>query len=237
MERHALLFRVKPGTEDRRRRDPRRPTGGPPTEIDAETRLLGTTVLMHGNVVVRTMEIEGSLPRVAAHLARQPRDPGRRARAEPVPAGAARHERPRGRARLLPALGDDAADAPRRARAPARRHPPRRAVPAAPRDRRRRRRRLHRRRRPAAPGRQRRACSARPSSATRTPSCASSRSSATSTRRSSTSSTRPRCSRSASAWPRTSPPASTSPTRTGCGGSSTDQLMTVVTDRRAAQVA
>ena len=71
MERHALLFRVKPGTEaavaeilGAYRR--------PPTEIDADTRLLGTTVLMHDNVVVRTMEIEGALPRVAAHLARQP---------------------------------------------------------------------------------------------------------------------------------------------------------------------
>lgn len=71
MERHALLFRVKPGTEDAvaailaayRR---------PPTEIDADTRLLGTTALMHANVVVRTMEIEGSLPKVAAHLARRP---------------------------------------------------------------------------------------------------------------------------------------------------------------------
>jgi hypothetical protein len=71
MERHALLFRVKPGTEaavaeilTAYRR--------PPTEIDADTRLLATTVLMYGNVVVRSMEIEGSLPRVAAHLARRP---------------------------------------------------------------------------------------------------------------------------------------------------------------------
>jgi hypothetical protein len=71
MERHALLFRVKPGTEDAvaailaayRR---------PPTQIDADTRLLGTTVLMHGNFVVRTMEIEGGLPKVVAHLARRP---------------------------------------------------------------------------------------------------------------------------------------------------------------------
>lgn len=71
MQRHALLFRVKPGTEaavaeilTAYRR--------PPTEIDADTRLLATTVLMYGNVVVRSMEIEGSLPRVAAHLARRP---------------------------------------------------------------------------------------------------------------------------------------------------------------------
>jgi hypothetical protein len=71
MQRHALLFTVRPGSEEAvaavlegyRR---------PPTEIDAETRLLGTTVLMHRNVVVRTMEIEGSIRKVAGHLARQP---------------------------------------------------------------------------------------------------------------------------------------------------------------------
>ena len=71
MERHALLFRVKPGTEDAVA-EILAAYQRPPTDIDAETRLLGTTVLMHGNVVVRTMQIEGSLPRVAAHLARQP---------------------------------------------------------------------------------------------------------------------------------------------------------------------
>lgn len=71
MTRHALLFRVKPGTEaavEEILAGYRRPA----TEIDDDTRLLGTTVLMHGTVVVRYMEIEGSLPKVAAHLARQP---------------------------------------------------------------------------------------------------------------------------------------------------------------------
>lgn len=71
MQRYALLFTVRPGSEEAvaavlegyRR---------PPTEIDAETRLLGTTVLMHRNVVVRTMEIEGNIRKVAGHLARQP---------------------------------------------------------------------------------------------------------------------------------------------------------------------
>jgi hypothetical protein len=71
MQRHALLFRVKPGTEDAVA-DVLAAYRRPPTEIDTETRLLGTTVLMHGNVVVRTMEIVGSLPKVAGHLARQP---------------------------------------------------------------------------------------------------------------------------------------------------------------------
>jgi hypothetical protein len=71
MERHALLFRVKPGTEAAVA-EILAAYQRPPTEIDADTRLLGTTVLMHSNVVVRTMQIEGSLPRVAAHLARRP---------------------------------------------------------------------------------------------------------------------------------------------------------------------
>jgi len=71
MQRHSLLFRIKPGTEahvaeilagyER-----------PETVIDDETRLLRTTVFMHGNVVVRTMDIEGSMQKVAAHLSRQP---------------------------------------------------------------------------------------------------------------------------------------------------------------------
>jgi SchA/CurD like domain len=71
MERHALLFRVKPGSEqavaailagyER-----------PATTIDEHTRLLGTTVFMHGTVVVRVMEIEGELRRVVAHLSRDP---------------------------------------------------------------------------------------------------------------------------------------------------------------------
>lgn len=71
MERHSLLFRIKPGTEAHVVAI----LAGyesPDTVIDDETRLLRTTVFMHGTVVVRTMDIEGSLPKVAAHLSRQP---------------------------------------------------------------------------------------------------------------------------------------------------------------------
>lgn len=71
MERYALMFRVKPGSEssvasiladyDR-----------PATTIDETTRLLGTTVFMFENVVVRVIEVEGDLRRVVGHLAGQP---------------------------------------------------------------------------------------------------------------------------------------------------------------------
>jgi hypothetical protein len=65
------MFRVKPGSESEVRSilaGYRRPA----TIIDDGTRLVATSVFMHGPIVVRVMDIEGSLPRAAAHLARQP---------------------------------------------------------------------------------------------------------------------------------------------------------------------
>ncbi|GAA3803757.1 hypothetical protein GCM10022403_042160 [Streptomyces coacervatus] len=71
MNRYALAFRVRPGTEQDVAEllstyDP------PKLEIDEETRLLGTAVFMKGNLVVRVMEIEGDLAKVAPHLAADP---------------------------------------------------------------------------------------------------------------------------------------------------------------------
>jgi hypothetical protein len=71
MERYALLFRIKPGSAS----TVASILAGyerPATEIDETTRLLSTTVFMHGTVVVRMIEIEGELRRVVAHLAQQP---------------------------------------------------------------------------------------------------------------------------------------------------------------------
>lgn len=71
MERHAVMFTVRPGTEDAVAEI----LAGyerPVAEIDDETRLLGTTVFMKGNVVVRVMDFEGRLERVMAHLSQQP---------------------------------------------------------------------------------------------------------------------------------------------------------------------
>jgi hypothetical protein len=71
MARHSLLFRIKPGSEARVA-EILAGYDRPETIIDEDTRLLRTTVFMHGTVVVRTMDIEGSMQKVAAHLSGQP---------------------------------------------------------------------------------------------------------------------------------------------------------------------
>jgi SchA/CurD like domain len=71
MQRYALAFTVKPGTEQQVA-GILGSYGRPVTEIDENTRLLGTTVFMQGNLVVRVLDIEGELPTVMQHLAAQP---------------------------------------------------------------------------------------------------------------------------------------------------------------------
>ena len=71
MERYALAFTVQPGTE-RQVADILSSYRRPLTHIDDHTRLLGTTVFMRGNLVVRVLDIEGALPTVMQHLAAQP---------------------------------------------------------------------------------------------------------------------------------------------------------------------
>jgi hypothetical protein len=71
VERHALTFAVRPGTEPDVQQIlsayPR-----PQTEIGDGARLLGTTVFLWGSRVVRMMDVEGPLPLVMRHLATQP---------------------------------------------------------------------------------------------------------------------------------------------------------------------
>jgi hypothetical protein len=71
MERHALTFTVRPGTEQEARRVlagyPR-----PDTEIEGGARLLGTSVFLWRNRVLRVMDVEGPLPLIMRHLATQP---------------------------------------------------------------------------------------------------------------------------------------------------------------------
>ncbi|MBB5825923.1 SchA/CurD-like domain-containing protein [Micromonospora carbonacea] len=71
MERHALTFTVRPGTEQEARRVlagyPR-----PATEIDGGARLLGTSVFFWRNRVVRVMDVDGPLPLIMRHLSAQP---------------------------------------------------------------------------------------------------------------------------------------------------------------------
>jgi quinol monooxygenase YgiN len=71
MQRFALMFRIKPGTEDRVRdllANYARPNG-----VAADgTRLLSTSVFMKDRLVVRMIEIDGSLPGLAAHMSQEP---------------------------------------------------------------------------------------------------------------------------------------------------------------------
>jgi hypothetical protein len=71
LERYALTFPVRPGTEP----DVQQILSGyprPQTEIGDGARLLGTTVFMWGARVIRMMDVEGPLPLVMRHLAAQP---------------------------------------------------------------------------------------------------------------------------------------------------------------------
>lgn len=71
MERYAITFDVKPGSEEAVATVLGR-YARPETTIDDDTRLLRTTVFMHGTTVVRVVDIEGFIGTVMAHLARQP---------------------------------------------------------------------------------------------------------------------------------------------------------------------
>lgn len=69
--RHGLTFTVKPGSE---------PTvaeilanySPPQARVDATTRLCRTSLFMHGNRVVRTVEVAGDLGSAMRHVAAQP---------------------------------------------------------------------------------------------------------------------------------------------------------------------
>ncbi|MFH8799235.1 SchA/CurD-like domain-containing protein [Streptomyces sp. NPDC017936] len=69
--RHALTFTVKPGSEDA--------VAGiladyapPNPRVDDTTRLCRTSLFMHGNRVVRAIEVRGDLLAALRHVARQP---------------------------------------------------------------------------------------------------------------------------------------------------------------------
>ncbi|MDQ0791910.1 SchA/CurD-like domain-containing protein [Streptomyces sp. B1I3] len=69
--RHALTFTVKPGTEDivaKILAD----YESPQARVDENTRLRRTSLFMHGNRVVRAVEVEGDLLAALRHVSRQP---------------------------------------------------------------------------------------------------------------------------------------------------------------------
>jgi quinol monooxygenase YgiN len=69
--RHALTFTVKPGTEDIVAKILSE-YASPASRVDAVTRLRRTSLFMHGNRVVRAVEVEGDLLTALRHVARQP---------------------------------------------------------------------------------------------------------------------------------------------------------------------
>jgi heme-degrading monooxygenase HmoA len=71
MIRHALTFTVKPGSEQTVARILADYTS-PEARVDDTTRLCRTSLFMHGNRVVRAIEVRGDLLAALRHVARQP---------------------------------------------------------------------------------------------------------------------------------------------------------------------
>ncbi|MFJ5884674.1 SchA/CurD-like domain-containing protein [Kitasatospora cineracea] len=69
--RHALSFTVKPGAEARAA-ELLAGYRSPQARVDDTTRLLRTSLFMHGNRIVRCVEVAGDLPTALRHVARQP---------------------------------------------------------------------------------------------------------------------------------------------------------------------
>ncbi|MFF2043534.1 SchA/CurD-like domain-containing protein [Kitasatospora sp. NPDC058170] len=69
--RHALTFTVKPGSEHQVARI-LSGYASPKAEVDEETRLRRTSLFMHGNRVVRAVEVIGNLGDALRHVAMQP---------------------------------------------------------------------------------------------------------------------------------------------------------------------
>ncbi|MDF3148611.1 SchA/CurD-like domain-containing protein [Streptomyces sp. T21Q-yed] len=69
--RHALTFTVKPGSESKVT-EILAGYAPPQARVDDSTRLRRTTLFIHGNRVVRTVEVEGDLMAALRHVSRQP---------------------------------------------------------------------------------------------------------------------------------------------------------------------
>lgn len=69
--RHALTFTVKPGAEEKVAKILSE-YASPEPRVDDTTRLCRTSLFMHGNRVVRAVEVRGDLLAALRHVARQP---------------------------------------------------------------------------------------------------------------------------------------------------------------------
>ena len=70
MQRFALLFTVRPGTEEKVA-EIFRTYGRPSVQASTDTRLVSTSVFMKDNIVVRVFDIEGQLEDAMAFLPQQ----------------------------------------------------------------------------------------------------------------------------------------------------------------------
>lgn len=71
MQRYAITFQIRPGTEAAVKE--LLSSYDPPEWVTTDgTRLLSTSIFMKGTTVIRVIEIDGNLPSVMAHLAKQP---------------------------------------------------------------------------------------------------------------------------------------------------------------------
>jgi hypothetical protein len=71
MERYAISFKCRPGTEEICA-DLLKNYDRPVPYIDDDTRLLSTTIFMNGNLIVRVIDVEGDFGKVIKHLQSQP---------------------------------------------------------------------------------------------------------------------------------------------------------------------
>ncbi|MGW5851718.1 SchA/CurD-like domain-containing protein [Streptomyces sp. NPDC055254] len=69
--RHALTFTVKPGSE-KQVASILSSYASPAARVDDHTRLCRTSLFMHGNRVVRTVEVQGDLMAALRHVSEQP---------------------------------------------------------------------------------------------------------------------------------------------------------------------
>jgi heme-degrading monooxygenase HmoA len=69
--RHAITFTVRPGTEEKVAAI-LAGYASPSARVDSTTRLCRTTLFMHGNRVVRAVEVTGNLAAALRHVAQQP---------------------------------------------------------------------------------------------------------------------------------------------------------------------
>ncbi|MEV7723354.1 SchA/CurD-like domain-containing protein [Streptomyces sp. NPDC087917] len=69
--RHALTFTVKPGSEDKVA-ELLSSYDSPSARVDDHTRLCRTSLFMHGNRVVRAVEVQGDLTAALRHVSEQP---------------------------------------------------------------------------------------------------------------------------------------------------------------------